>query len=110
MGFAFATLLVLAAAFSVAPLGQPTEIALIAAAVVAVSWWSTPATAATVALVSFLFVSGFVLGQEGGLTWDGETDALLVMALISLALSASFVHRPHHASRSRAIPGGRIHG
>ncbi len=110
MGSAFAVLLVLAALFSVAPLGTTTEIAVIAAAVAVISWWSTPGAAVTVGLVAFLFVSGFVFGQEGALTWDGEIDALLLLALVSLALSASVVHRPHHAHRSRAIPGGRIHG
>jgi len=110
IGTSFSTFLVLAAMFSAVPLGTVTETVVIAIVVGAVSCWSTPTASVAIGLVAFLFVSGFVLGQEGALTWNGEIDVLLLASLMALALAASFVHKPHHARRSRAIQGGRIHG
>lgn len=57
--------------------------------VVAISWWSSPATASLVAVVGFLFANGFAFDSGGSLEWHGEPDLLRLVILLGLALTVS---------------------
>ena len=110
LGTAFAVLLVVSAVFTVAPIGTSLELITVGIVVAVLSSWSMPATAMAVGLVAFLFANGFVLGQQGSLTWDGAADVALILVLAVVALSASFSNHLRLTARSRHFQGGRIHG
>lgn len=68
--------------------GDPA-FACFAVTVLVLSWWSSPAAAATSAIVAFLFVDGFAFDSSGILVWHGEADLLRLVVLIGLAVIGS---------------------
>jgi hypothetical protein len=60
----------------------------VAIAVVA-AWWTTVPSSVLLALVSLLVADGFVQDQMGQLSWNGNQDGLLLLALlVGCAVSA----------------------
>lgn len=56
------------------------------------SWWTTVPSAVWVAIVSLLVADGFVQNQMGQLGWDGNHDALLLLALLACCVVSADVH------------------
>lgn len=119
---AFAGFLVLAAAFAVLPAGIAPQMIAFAALAALTSWWANSVAAGSIAVTCYFFISGFVEGQMGSLTWAGQADVLLIGALVVLAVSASIIGRKpsHRAYRTRILAqlsalldhhqGGTSHG
>lgn len=58
---------------------------------VVIAWWSSPMSAVVNGCVAFLFANGFAFDTDGILSWHGEADLLRLMAVVALALTASFL-------------------
>lgn len=113
VGLAFLTELawvVLAQALGLS--GSAALIGILAIAVAA-SWWATVPSSVWVAVVSLLVADGFVQNQMGQLGWDGNHDALLLLALlVGCALSADvrtelIVERRRRGADRSEDPAGR---
>ncbi len=104
IGATFVSCLVLAAVVAVGLIDRDFAFAVIAVIVVAVAWWTSPASAVAAAGVGFLFADGFVFDAAGTLAWHGEGDVLRLTTLVCLAIVTSlFGHLHRHRRRS----GGR---
>ena len=61
------------------------------------AWWSSPAAAATGAMVAFMFANGFAFDTVGTLAWHGETDVVRLVAIVALAITVSVLGSGHRA-------------
>jgi len=92
VGIAFVAQLgwaVAAATWAMSPLS--TAIGTVVIAAVA-AWWLTVPASALMAVVSFLAVDGFAQNQLGQLGWDGNHDAVLLLALLTVGAISASIH------------------
>ncbi len=66
-------------------------LAVMAAAVVLVSWWSRPLMSLVAAAFGWLMFDGFVVNQFGELRWHGAGDAVRLLILLAVAVMSSGV-------------------
>ena len=72
-------------------LDLPSAAGIVGVVVIAVvsAWWTIVPASVSLALVGLLVADGFVQNQMGQLSWDGNHDGLLILALlIGCALTA----------------------
>lgn len=81
--------LLLAAGFSVLGPSVGTGIAVLAAATIVLSWFSTVPGALGIGVMSWLFYSGFVAHSHGQLAVTGARDGVVAAVLIGFALAVS---------------------
>jgi hypothetical protein len=77
------------ATWAMSPLS--TAIGTVVIAAVA-AWWLTVPASLILAVVSFLAVDGFAQNQLGQLGWDGNHDAMLLLALLTFGAIAASIH------------------
>ncbi|HEY0498383.1 MAG TPA: hypothetical protein VGD48_21755 [Kutzneria sp.] len=107
LGFVASTVIVLGAA-AVGALAHPVAVLVaLDVATAAVSATTTLAAAIGTALVSWGLYAGFVVGQLGQLTVNGQTvtaaAVLVVTALLAVGLTAFARH-----ARTTPVPAGRL--
>jgi hypothetical protein len=89
VGLTFVGCLLLAATVASGVIGGDVAVGAFVILVAVLSWWAAPGAAVVVALVGFLFANGFALDAGGTLSWHGEADLLLLVALIGIAVTVS---------------------
>ncbi len=103
-GIAFAALVGLVGVAEL--LGVPAALVVGGCIVVAAvaSWWLTAAAGLVTASIAFLVVDGFVQNRYGNLTWDGTSDAVLLLVLVLACLASSEARRELLELRDRREP------
>jgi hypothetical protein len=56
------------------------------------AWWLTVPASLVMSVVSFLAADGFIQNQLGQLQWDGNHDAMLLLALLTSGAIAASIH------------------
>jgi hypothetical protein len=94
----FLVLLGLAAIFSAARDELPTAASLIGftVAVAGCAWFATLPVTLLLTACAFMDYDGFVLDQQGQLSWHGRADALRLVILSAVAITTQVARRIHH--------------
>jgi len=111
-GLVFVACLALAAAVSSGVLSSTFAFASFLLVGVVVSWWSPPATAAALGLLTIVFANGFAVNTGGTLTWHGESDVVRLICFLALSVTASILgHRDVDQTRPFRAAARRVeHG
>jgi hypothetical protein len=99
VGLAFVGCLLLAATVASGVIAGDVAVGAFVVLVAVLSWWAAPGVAVVVALVGFLFANGFALDTKGTLSWHGESDLLLLAALIGTAVTVSVMGNGRRLAR-----------
>jgi K+-sensing histidine kinase KdpD len=89
LGLTFMGGLLLAATVASEVIAGDVAVGAFVVLVAVLSWWAAPVAAVVAALMGFLFANGFALDTKGTLSWHGESDLLLLAALIGIAVTVS---------------------
>jgi hypothetical protein len=94
----FLVLLGLATIFSAARDEVPTAASLagFAVAVAGCAWFATLPVTLLLTACAFMDFDGFVLDQEGQLSWHGRADAVRLVVLSVIAITTQVARRIHH--------------
>jgi len=99
LGLTFLGGLLLAATVASGVIAGDVAVGAYVVLVAGLSWWAAPVAAVVVALMGFLFANGFALDTKGTLSWHGESDLLLLAALIGVAVTVSVMGNGRRLAR-----------